>query len=152
MAAPISRFILCMASCQMRPLHRRDARLAISRHVPLLIHSFPGILFGFGLTHLAANALNAVVSASFGPGSRDSGNLWRLRLYCLSHPPSCSDYCNNGTVIQMEEPWEIEPDSLENPPFLCAHQDIIRLQVVSRRPPFLAPHPLRPGGGPAQSP
>jgi hypothetical protein len=151
MAVPILHFILHATSCQMRLFCRRDACLAISRHVPLLIQSVPGVLFGFGLTHLAANASNAVVYASFGPGSRDSRNFRRLHRYwyCLSWPLSLSDYRNNGTVIQVEEPQETEPNSLKNPPFLCTCQDIIRLLVVLRRPPFLAPPPSRPGSGPA---
>jgi hypothetical protein len=154
MAALILHFNLHVASCLMRLLCRKDARLAIRRHVALFIQSFPCFCIGFGFAHLAASALNAVVSASFDPSGRDSGSFWCLRRYFFSRPPPPpSDNRNNCTMIGVEEAWEVEPHAHEQAlVLLCSCQNVVWLQVVPRCPPFLAPGPSCPCGGPLRGP
>jgi hypothetical protein len=73
-------------ACLIFPLRKREARVAISFHVPSLIQSFPGARFFLGSTQLAASASKVEVLASFGPSGRDSGNFWCARLYFFSRP------------------------------------------------------------------
>ncbi len=55
-------------------------------------------------------------------------------------------------MIRVEELREAKSKAHEHARLLCACQNVVWLQLVPRHPPFLAPHPPRPGDGPARSP
>ena len=85
-AAFTSHFMRRAASYLIFLLRKREARFAISFHIPLLIQSFPGDRFFLGWTHLAVSGSKVVVFASCGPSGRDSRYFWRLHRYFFSLP------------------------------------------------------------------